>query len=146
MGRERTRRPASTRREGPRKRRRDPERTKALILEAATELFMRCGLNGASLDDISKKAGVNRGLIYHYYKTKEFLFDQGFNPDYGARPIKRAIERFVEDPLSEAVLRGEFQQKNRIVVTMREGHLFFDAEAKPKDEEEETVSMAETAE
>ncbi len=58
------------------KRRRDPERTKAKILAAATELFTRFGLNGASLDDISKKAGVNRGLIYHYYRTKDFLFDQ----------------------------------------------------------------------
>jgi AcrR family transcriptional regulator len=58
------------------KQKRDPERTKAKIIKAATELFMHLGLDGTSLDDISKKAGVNRGLIYHYYKTKEFLFDQ----------------------------------------------------------------------
>jgi TetR/AcrR family transcriptional regulator len=56
--------------------RRDPERTKASILKAATALFTRCGLNGASLDDISREAGINRGLIYHYFKTKESLFDQ----------------------------------------------------------------------
>ncbi len=60
----------------PGRKRRDPERTKAKILKAATELFVHLGLNGTSLDDISKKAGVNRGLIYHYYRTKEFLFDQ----------------------------------------------------------------------
>lgn len=57
-------------------RRRNAEKTKAQIIKAATALFTTCGLNGASLDDISRKAGVNRGLIYHYFKTKEFLFDQ----------------------------------------------------------------------
>ena len=65
--------PSETRKSGLK---RDPERTKAKILKAATELFVHLGLNGTSLDDISKKAGVNRGLIYHYYRTKEFLFDQ----------------------------------------------------------------------
>jgi ATP-dependent Clp protease ATP-binding subunit ClpC len=78
--------------------------------------------------------------------AKEFLIDQGFNPDYGARPIKRAIERFVEDPLSEAVLRGEFQDKNRIHVRLKEGHLYFDAEGGPPEETSETVPMTETAE
>jgi ATP-dependent Clp protease ATP-binding subunit ClpC len=39
-----------------------------------------------------------------------YLIDQGFNPDFGARPLKRAIERLVEDPLSEGLLRGEFKE------------------------------------
>jgi len=76
MSRKRERGSSSKDRDESKKRRRDPERTKAKILAAATDLFTRCGLNGASLDDISKKAGVNRGLIYHYYRTKEYLFDQ----------------------------------------------------------------------
>lgn len=77
-----------TRRSG---RRRDPERTKKLIIQAATELFTRCGLNGASLDDIAKKAGINRGLIYHYYKTKDFLFDQVL-----ARPLAAYVQSHLE--------------------------------------------------
>jgi AcrR family transcriptional regulator len=70
---------------------RDPEKTRARILEAATQLFTRCGLNGASLDDISRKAGVNRGLIYHYFKTKEMLFDQVL-----ARPLANYIQSHLE--------------------------------------------------
>jgi TetR/AcrR family transcriptional regulator len=70
---------------------RDPERTKAQILEAATALFTRCGLNGASLDDISKEAGVNRGLIYHYFRTKESLFDHVL-----ARPLAHYIQSQLE--------------------------------------------------
>jgi AcrR family transcriptional regulator len=71
--------------------RRDPEKTRARILKAATDLFTRCGLNGASLDDISRKAGVNRGLIYHYFKTKEMLFDQVL-----ARPLASYIQSHLE--------------------------------------------------
>jgi len=46
--------------------------------------------------------------------AKEFLIKKGSNLDYGARPLRRAIERYVEDPLSEELLRGEFQGKNMI--------------------------------
>ncbi len=72
-------------------RKRDPERTKAKILSAATELFTQLGMNGASLDDIAKKAGINRGLIYHYYKTKDFLFDQVL-----ARPLAAYVQSHLE--------------------------------------------------
>jgi TetR/AcrR family transcriptional regulator len=66
---------------------RDPERTKARILKAATELFMKVGPTGCSLDDISREAGVNRGLIYHYFRTKDTLFDHVV-----ARPLAEFIE------------------------------------------------------
>jgi TetR/AcrR family transcriptional regulator len=73
------------------RRRRDPAETRARILAAATDLFTRCGLNGASLDDISRKAGVNRGLIYHYFKTKETLFDQVL-----AKPLANYVQSHLE--------------------------------------------------
>ena len=56
----------------------------------------------------------------------EFLIDQGYNPDYGARPLKRAIERLIEDPLSESILRGEFMDAKEIKIRMKDKHLFFD--------------------
>jgi TetR/AcrR family transcriptional regulator len=67
---------------------RDPERTKARIVKAATDLFMAVGPAGASLDDVSKKAGVARGLIYHYFKSKEQLFEQVL-----ARPLADLLEQ-----------------------------------------------------
>lgn len=67
---------------------RDAERTKAKIVKAATDLFMNVGPTGASLDDISRKAGVARGLIYHYFKTKEQLFEQVL-----ARPLADLLEQ-----------------------------------------------------
>ena len=40
-------------------------------------------------------------------KAKDFVASQGFDPQYGARPLKRAIQRYLEDPLSEAIIRME---------------------------------------
>ncbi|WP_372369134.1 ATP-dependent Clp protease ATP-binding subunit [Candidatus Uabimicrobium sp. HlEnr_7] len=49
-------------------------------------------------------------------KAKEHIVNQGFNADFGARPLKRAIERLLEDPMSEELLRGNFQDKTIIKV------------------------------
>ncbi len=56
--------------------------------------------------------------------AKEFLIEKGYNPEFGARPLRRAIEHYIEDPLSEAVLRGEFKGKNLIKIDVQdEEHL-----------------------
>jgi ATP-dependent Clp protease ATP-binding subunit ClpC len=54
-----------------------------------------------------------------------YLIDQGYNPDFGARPLKRAIERLVEDPLSEGLLRGEFKDAQEIKVSLKDTRLLF---------------------
>ena len=51
--------------------------------------------------------------------AKDFLIDKGYNPDYGARPLRRAISTYMEDPLSEALLGGAFEGNNRVVVTKK---------------------------
>ncbi len=48
--------------------------------------------------------------------AKEFLVDTGYNPSYGARPLKRAIQRHLEDLLAMKILEGEFTDKDHIVV------------------------------
>jgi ATP-dependent Clp protease ATP-binding subunit ClpC len=65
-------------------------------------------------------------------EAKDFLIDKGTNSDFGARPLRRAIEQHVEDPLSEEILRGSFKGKDvvRITVKTEEGgekHLYFEA-------------------
>ncbi|OYP37272.1 ATP-dependent Clp protease ATP-binding subunit [Rhodopirellula sp. MGV] len=60
---------------------------------------------------------LDRGLALELEDAaKEFLMRQGTNLDYGARPLRRAIEQRVEDPLSEELLRGTFEGKDTIVV------------------------------
>jgi len=48
----------------------------------------------------------------------EFLVKNGFDPSYGARPLKRAIQRFIEDPLSEKILLAEFSKGDEIDVAV----------------------------
>jgi AcrR family transcriptional regulator len=53
---------------------RDPERTRARILEAATDEFSLRGLAGARVDAIARRAGANKRMLYHYFGNKERLF------------------------------------------------------------------------
>ena len=53
-------------------------------------------------------------------EANKFLVKKGSNLDFGARPLRRAIENCVEDPLSEELLKGEFQGKDTIMVEVKE--------------------------
>jgi len=79
--------------------------------------------------------------------AKDFLIDKGYNPDFGARPLRRAIEQYVEDPLSEAILRDEFQSGQVINVSRKdeEEHLSFSAQARAADESDKTDNGDEVA-
>ena len=54
--------------------RRDPERTREQILQAAISEFSTKGLGGARIDVIAARAGANKRMIYHYFGNKEGLF------------------------------------------------------------------------
>ena len=71
-------------------------------------------------------------------KAKEFLIDKGYNPDFGARPLRRAIGQFIEDPLAESILRGDIHEGHVIRVTHEDekDYLSFDAVDKPADSDE----------
>ncbi len=53
-------------------------------------------------------------------EAREFLIEKGGDVDYGARPLRRSVENYVEDPLSEELLRGEFDGKSLITVGVKE--------------------------
>jgi ATP-dependent Clp protease ATP-binding subunit ClpC len=75
-------------------------------------------------------------------QAKEFLIDKGYNPEFGARPLRRAIEHYIEDPLSEAVLGGQFKGKNVVHIDVQdEEHLNFEGEQieEPEKDEKEVV-------
>jgi ATP-dependent Clp protease ATP-binding subunit ClpC len=69
--------------------------------------------------------------------ARQFLIEKGYNPDFGARPLRRAIEHYVEDPISEEILRGGYKDKAKIVVSVKdaqgegdEKHLYFEGVSK----------------
>jgi ATP-dependent Clp protease ATP-binding subunit ClpB len=57
--------------------------------------------------------------------ARDLLGESGFDPVYGARPLKRAIQQQVENPLAQSLLRGEFGPGDRIRVSVQDGRLNF---------------------
>ncbi|MBY0261701.1 MAG: hypothetical protein K2Q20_05125, partial [Phycisphaerales bacterium] len=73
-------------------------------------------------------------------KAKDFLIDKGYNPDFGARPLRRAVGQFIEDPMSEMLLQGDFKSPCNIKVTRKDGpdgkpadNLYFDSQPAPTE-------------
>jgi ATP-dependent Clp protease ATP-binding subunit ClpC len=77
--------------------------------------------------------------------AKDFLIERGYNPEYGARPLRRAIGQYVEDPLSEMLLQGDFTPPCKITITHKkpaegdtvskaDDHLYFKTEQVPVPE------------
>jgi ATP-dependent Clp protease ATP-binding subunit ClpC len=71
--------------------------------------------------------------------AREFLTDKGFDPAYGARPLKRALQKYLENPLAEEILRGQYAGDLDLVIGAANDELTFTfnpAEKKPTDEPE----------
>jgi ATP-dependent Clp protease ATP-binding subunit ClpC len=83
------------------------------------------------------------------HEVKEFIANEGFDPTMGARPLRRAIQRLIEDPLAEEVLRGTFRPGDLIRgeldgerVTFRKVDPMDEGMPPPPGLEEEPVAMA----
>jgi ATP-dependent Clp protease ATP-binding subunit ClpC len=58
-------------------------------------------------------------------KAKDFLVAKGYDPTYGARPMRRSVERFLEDPLAEEILKGNLHEGEPVQVTVENDKLLF---------------------
>jgi len=58
-------------------------------------------------------------------KAMDFLVEKGYDPNYGARPMRRSVERYLEDPLAEELLKGQLHENDPITVTMENDKLVF---------------------
>jgi len=59
------------------------------------------------------------------YAAKEAIVEAGWDPSFGARPLKRALQRLIENPLAMRLLEGEFAAGNTVRVDVRDGELVF---------------------
>ncbi|GJM24778.1 MAG: ATP-dependent Clp protease ATP-binding protein [Phycisphaerae bacterium] len=80
------------------------------------DLVQIIDLEVAKLADRLRTKGLELELTD---EAKDFLIERGTDEKFGARPLRRAIEQYVEDPLSEAMLRDSYAGKNRVVVSVR---------------------------
>jgi ATP-dependent Clp protease ATP-binding subunit ClpC len=58
-------------------------------------------------------------------EVRDHLADAGYDPNYGARPLRRAIQNEVEDPMAEAYLAGQFGRGDTVELCMKEGKIDF---------------------
>ena len=75
--------------------------------------------------DLQKRLADRELAIELTEGAKSWLVKVGYDPVYGARPLRRAIERYVESPLSTRLLRGEFSQGDTIIVDLGDDGLNF---------------------
>ena len=74
--------------------------------------------------DLVAKAVVEKGMGFRATpEAMTFLAQEGYDPAFGARPLRRKIQDLVEDPLSEAVLRGEFDVGDNVVIDVEDGEI-----------------------
>jgi ATP-dependent Clp protease ATP-binding subunit ClpB len=65
-------------------------------------------------------------------KARDLIAEGGYDPVYGARPLKRAIQQQIENPLAQRILRNEFLPGDRVWVTVRSGELLFEKKREMK--------------
>ena len=75
-------------------------------------------------------------------KAKDLLIEKGYDPAYGARPMRRAVERHLEDPMAEELLKGSIKEGDKVLVSCEEGKMTFNV-TESTAEEAPTVAAPE---
>jgi ATP-dependent Clp protease ATP-binding subunit ClpB len=66
------------------------------------------------------------------HQAKEWLGKKGYDPAYGARPLKRAIQKYVQDPLAEMLLEGKVHDGDKVEISASKDGLMFNGAAAKK--------------
>jgi ATP-dependent Clp protease ATP-binding subunit ClpC len=69
-----------------------------------------------SLRDVTKRLEVLTYKLQLDDSAKDFLSERGYDPQFGARPLHRAIQKYLEDPLAESILAGKFKEGDTLLV------------------------------
>ncbi|QSZ28441.1 ATP-dependent Clp protease ATP-binding subunit [Aceticella autotrophica] len=73
------------------------------------------------IDELNKRLKENNIMLEFTDDAKEELLKEGFDVTYGARPLRRAIQKVVENELSELMLKGEVKSGDKLLVTVKDG-------------------------
>ena len=77
------------------------------------------------VDDVKTRLADQNIFISLSEKAREWLAKEGFHPDFGARPLRRTIQRYMENPLSKQLLKGTLSGGDQITISVRDGSLSF---------------------
>jgi ATP-dependent Clp protease ATP-binding subunit ClpC len=76
--------------------------------------------------EVKKRMSEQNIAIELTKEAKQFLIEKGFDPVFGARPLKRTIQRFLEDPLAEEMISGKFKKGAKVKIKAKVDHLEFE--------------------
>jgi len=85
---------------------------------------------GLMLNDVKKLLEDQKIDFETVEEAKELLVKEGYNPNFGARPLRRTIERLIENPISEKILAGEFKEGECITIGAKDGKITFSKKGK----------------
>jgi len=77
--------------------------------------------------------------------ARELLAERGFNPQFGARPLQRVIQKLVQDPLAELIIAGQVGEGDTVSIDAEEGEIVFDKVGEPASAESPSDSEAQSA-
>ena len=80
---------------------------------------------GIQIGFLSKRLEANKITLMLTDAAETFLAETGFDPLYGARPLKRAIQHYIQDPLAMKILEGSVKEGDQITVDMKDGEIIF---------------------
>jgi ATP-dependent Clp protease ATP-binding subunit ClpC len=77
------------------------------------------------LTELNKQL-IEKGLTIEITReAKDWLALKGYNISFGARPLRQTIQKFLEDPLSDEMLKGKYQEGGVVEVGLQDNHLIF---------------------
>jgi ATP-dependent Clp protease ATP-binding subunit ClpC len=89
------------------------------------------GIVDLMIEEVLDRIGERQVSITLTEAAREWLANEGFDPVYGARPLRRAIQRFVENPLSKRILAGELSEGDEVLIDASEDGLTFEKIGEP---------------
>ena len=97
------------------------------------------------LERVARRVHAQRAELEVSDEAVEYLANAGYDPQYGARPLRRAIQRLLEDPLSERLLAGEIEPGQHVRVDLADGALQFEVTGEAGQERESESEAVTTA-
>jgi ATP-dependent Clp protease ATP-binding subunit ClpC len=111
-----------------------------IVFHPLTDIELK-QIAGLIISDLQKQVNNQEMQLEVTEGAKEIIAKEGYEPKFGARPLRRAVQRLIENPLSNLIIEGKFKAGDRIKADAKEDKIFFEksgtAEPTPSKEKEE---------
>ena len=92
------------------------------------------------LDKVRKRL-IERNIQFELDDSaRDLLLEKGYDPTYGARPMRRAVEKYLEDPMAEEIIRGDLREGEIIAITKMDDQLKFSQKKRPSKSKNTKIS------